>query len=353
MSRKCEFCGIGVGSYTCPRCHRDYCGLKCYQAPGHSSCSEDFYKDCVRAELCGENLSQESKEKMQQILRRLNDEAGRDEDSEEGDSDDDDEVEDLEDRLRGVDLDDTERVWSLLTQEERRQFTDLVQTEQVLNILPDYTPWWSQQFPVPRIQEVDRDEELLPEYRRLAPPIWEDIPKFSDLCRQPPSDYVQYGLLNLLYAYAYAVRYLYGDYGDSPLRLVEIVETLAASLQGQNFDLADTALEAAASLANQEPDLAVSLEMARAVKRDVYQLVRGPNREEPTYYILAGLSDLRCQYLKAIQELKKKSQKKPPAGDGRFSERPPQVEAKAAKLHLKKIEFYLAWAKEYGSVYQV
>ena len=39
-------------------------------------------------------------------------------------------------------VDDTERVWSLLSREERNKFTELVQTEEVLNILPDYTPWW-------------------------------------------------------------------------------------------------------------------------------------------------------------------------------------------------------------------
>jgi hypothetical protein len=33
-------------------------------------------------------------------------------------------------------------VWSLLSKEERKRFTDLVQTEEVLNILPDFSPWW-------------------------------------------------------------------------------------------------------------------------------------------------------------------------------------------------------------------
>lgn len=50
-SRVCEFCSAGEGSYTCPRCNKDYCGLACYQSIKHSRCSEDFYKECVKAEL--------------------------------------------------------------------------------------------------------------------------------------------------------------------------------------------------------------------------------------------------------------------------------------------------------------
>jgi hypothetical protein len=38
---------------------------------------------------------------------------------------------------------------------------------------------------VPKIQEVGTEVEA--EYRKLAPPIWEDLPAFSQLCRQPPS----------------------------------------------------------------------------------------------------------------------------------------------------------------------
>jgi hypothetical protein len=59
-------------------------------------------------------------------------------------------------------------------------------------------------------------------------------------------------------------------------------------LAGQNFELADTAVEAAASTVNQHPELAVSLDFARSVKKDVQLIVQGPCVEEPTFYILAG-----------------------------------------------------------------
>ncbi len=47
-------------------------------------------------------------------------------------------------------------------------------------------------------------------------------------------------------------------------------------------------MEAAASEVNQHPELAVSVDFARSVKKDVHQIVEGPCPEDPTYYILAG-----------------------------------------------------------------
>jgi hypothetical protein len=44
---------------------------------------------------------------------------------------------------------------------------------------------FSERYSVPKIQEVEAEVEA--EYRKLAPPIWPDIPKFADLVRQPPS----------------------------------------------------------------------------------------------------------------------------------------------------------------------
>ena len=43
----------------------------------------------------------------------------------------------------------------------------------------------SHRYTVPKIQEVGTEVEA--EYLKLAPPLWPDIPKFSDICRQAPS----------------------------------------------------------------------------------------------------------------------------------------------------------------------
>ena len=55
------------------------------------------------------------------------------------DSDDDDE---LSDRMAGVDLDDADAIWKLLTPGERKEFERLVDTGDISKMVPEYKPWW-------------------------------------------------------------------------------------------------------------------------------------------------------------------------------------------------------------------
>ena len=69
---------------------------------------------------------------MVDILHRMNQE-----DDDDGvDSDDDDDPLDLADRLAGVNLDDAGETWAVLTAEERRQFSELLQSGDVTSVLP-------------------------------------------------------------------------------------------------------------------------------------------------------------------------------------------------------------------------
>ena len=73
MMTFCKFCR-GPRKFTCPRCSVDYCSLKCYQSPQHQDCSEMFYKECVQGELSGQQVTQEGKQSMVDILQRMNNE---------------------------------------------------------------------------------------------------------------------------------------------------------------------------------------------------------------------------------------------------------------------------------------
>jgi len=352
MSRSCEFCSAGEGSYTCPRCNKDYCGLKCYQSVNHQRCSEDFYQECVKAEMVGDNLSDESKSKMQQVLRRMaasNEQEYQDDEDEDSDDDEDEDATALAERLAGIDLDDADKVWEKLTPSERRDFDQLLSKGDVASLLPQFTPWWKLKVPIQKIQELDapKDEE----FKNHCPEIWENIPKLSELFgSKEPSPLLKFSVLNLLYSYAYGVRFLYGDHEDS-LEFIDIVESLvgtSGSLAGVNYDLADTAVEAAASAVNLHTHLAVSLDFSRSVKQDVYDLIKGPSPEDPQYYLLASLSDLREQFINAIKLVKKKVEPKKPS---RFAQKMPELDPKVLKTHLKKIEFYISWASEYFYVF--
>ena len=80
---------------------------------------------------------------MLEILKRL-EERGSDE-VEEGGSDEGEEggaTQSLEERLAGLDLEDSEVVWQQLTLSEKKEFQELVKSGRMGHLLSVYTPWW-------------------------------------------------------------------------------------------------------------------------------------------------------------------------------------------------------------------
>jgi len=288
---------------------------------------------------------------MMDILKRMNNEDENDCDSD--DSDDEDDSVDLAERLKGIDLDNADEVWDKLSKEEKKQFDELIKSGDLASILPEYTPWWNVKVEVPKIRDLSDPEDE--SYKERCPEIEQNIPNFNTMCSKP-SAYLKFGLLNVIYGYAYAVKYFSGDYKDEFLEFVEIVQLLSKNLSGQNFELADTAVEAAASEVNNHQFLAISLQFSREVKKDVVEIVKGPTGNDD-YYLLAALSDLKSQFERAAKQLKKMG--KDSAEDSRNSlsdnlpvwlrttQRKPDLNLILVKKNIKKIEFYLSWTKQF------
>ncbi|XP_018017582.1 uncharacterized protein LOC108674177 [Hyalella azteca] len=151
----CNLCNKKPSCYTCPRCNVRYCSSSCYSGAKHSSCSEDFYKEQVHLQLHNHQAPPDSRKRMIEMLKRLESpdafaptpsqllnpeqQSFEQDENEQLDSDDD---EDLETRLQGIDLDDSDAVWEQLTEDERRQFCQLIQSGDINEILPTYIPWW-------------------------------------------------------------------------------------------------------------------------------------------------------------------------------------------------------------------
>ncbi|XP_037078776.1 zinc finger HIT domain-containing protein 2-like [Pollicipes pollicipes] len=125
----CTFCANGA-KYVCPRCGVPYCSLPCYRSSRHERCSEGFYRECVMDSLRREQPDPAVRRRMEETLAR---EARLQADDEPADSDDSDSEDELSERMRGVDLDDAEAVWSRLTPAERDEFR-----RQVINALYAY-----------------------------------------------------------------------------------------------------------------------------------------------------------------------------------------------------------------------
>jgi len=279
-------------------------------------------------------------------------------DDDEEDSDDEEEPEELAERLEGLDLDNADEIWDKLTNDERREFEELLKSGDVTGIIPEYVPWWKFRKEEKKIEEIDA-ESSDDKFKENCPAVIKDIPNLTSITKIPPSPHVKCCLLNVLYAYAYAVRFFAGDYHDVPCQFVEVVGLLSGNLsKGENYDISDTALESAASEVGNHAFLAVSLDFARSVKKDVFDITQGPSMGEHSFYILSALSDLKEQLISAKQALKIGQKKKLEINVGsnlpiwkRNPERKPNLTLEDTKKHSRKVDYYLSWAKNYADQY--
>lgn len=134
----CKLCLKKLSKYTCPRCNVKYCSLDCYRSRKHVECSEKFYKNCVMETLQGDTVDNQEKRKMVEILKRFEkeeSEASLEDERFEAD-------ENLEERLEGLNLEDTKKVWAKLTQEERREFQTAVNDGYIGSLVDVWEPWW-------------------------------------------------------------------------------------------------------------------------------------------------------------------------------------------------------------------
>jgi len=289
---------------------------------------------------------------MMDILQRMNNE---EDDFDSDDSDDEEDPIELAERLKGIDLDNADEIWEKLSKDEKKQFDELVKSGDLASVLPEYSPWWKVKVEVPKIRDLSEPEDDA--YKEGCPELCQNIPKFQTICTKP-SVYIKFGLLNVLYGYAYAVKYFSGDYKDEFCEFVEIVQLLAKNLSGQNFELADTAVEAAASEVNNHQFLAISLQFSREVKKDVVEIVKGPTGNDD-YYMLAALSDLKRQFERTLKHLKKRGKDSDQDFNTnsanssnlpiwlRTAQRKPDLDLSLVKKHLKKVEFYLSWSEQF------
>ncbi|XP_068201387.1 zinc finger HIT domain-containing protein 2 [Palaemon carinicauda] len=356
---KCNFCA-NDGKYSCPRCNAQYCSSACYKNEGHAQCSESFYKEQVKAELEGNRLPKESRKKMEEILKRV--ESGGipvSDDNEVLDSDDDEDEVDLTERMAGVDLNDTNHVWKLLSDAEREEFQDLVNSGNFENLIPTFEPWWEQE--VPLVQEVKDSKNSTPEYHSNCPPVIE-VPMLSELSKIPPSPCIPFNILNVLTSYAWMVRLFNGDHEESSLDATEALLTLSTVLSANaNFEEAAIAVESPRMEAQHHSWLMESEEFGIAVKNDVKKILQGPCKSDQMFYLKAAFSDIHAILNTSKASLSKKKKSTDGARERKglfasaFAEANQHIALKIAtlqtvKLSIKKIEFFLSYCKEYSSV---
>ncbi|XP_046387074.1 zinc finger HIT domain-containing protein 2 isoform X2 [Ischnura elegans] len=348
QSKTCRICNVTTGKYVCPRCNVVYCSLICYRANVHLQCSESFYKECIEEELKARNGDPKSQKEMLDILKRVENE----EDDESLDSDDEEMAPELEERLAGISLDDADAVWDVLTEEERKEFVDLLQKGDVSQIVPNWTPWWKYREEKKLIEEITSSSTRDETFMQNCPKLLDNIPSFDEICKSPAAC-VQFNLINILYAYAYVTQYFAGDHHSFAMEAVHGLVILSCNIRsGCNYDSAEAAIESASSEVTNCQWLSGSKDLKNLIKADVKEILEGPNDTHRSFYIMSALSDIYNLILKAKNEAGKDIGGKS-AFSKKFSDKSvfslPALPKAQLRTILKKIEFYLSWSKKYAA----
>ncbi|XP_059607902.1 zinc finger HIT domain-containing protein 2 [Phlebotomus argentipes] len=343
---QCQLCWKAKAKYSCPKCNIFYCSVPCYQSQAHLQCSENFYKECIEEEMATAGNSKrmsESSRKMYEILQRTQDLEDFEEFGGSGESDldsDDDCAElDLASRLDGVDLNDPEAVWSKLTSSEQIEFETIVHGGDITNLVPVYTPWWT---------ESQEEKKLVQETSSSSPEIYHPeilskIKSLKEISVKPPASCVRHNLTNILAAYAFSVRHFNGDFQSIPNEFCSFLFTICGNMKSNsNYDSDALAVESVAHEARNH-GVPVDQEDVRMMKEDIEMI----KKRKP--FTLAALSDLHTALSKA-----KMYKPKEKLSQGVFRKRFIDPEGREFKeleksrigVHMKKIEFFLAFVED-------
>ncbi|CAB3220118.1 unnamed protein product [Arctia plantaginis] len=353
----CGICNENQSKYCCPRCEIFYCCLDCYKSEKHSQCSESFYRECVKNELTANNADEESRNKMIDILKHMQDEDNIDiedlvEYDDSLDSDDGNDVE-LEERLKGLNLDDADAVWSALTEDERNEFEALLNQGDVGSILPQWQPWWMYYRERKIVEEVDREDKDIDVLKKC--PDLKSVPKFESLVTVPPSPAIKNNITNVLASYAFIMRYFNGEIEpvEGALCLLNICANLDSNT---NFEDPAIAVESVAQKCLQSVLVETDEVSLNVMKQDTFLLIRGPSEENSKYYCKAALSHLDYILSKAKQEQKTKTLDSSNAKDKTAFSRKfpdhdkghlPSLDISKVKKCIKKVEYYLSYIESF------
>ncbi|KAI0675911.1 hypothetical protein C8Q78DRAFT_963923 [Trametes maxima] len=219
----CTICRRQFSRYTCPRCNIPYCSLVCFRSEKHANCSESFYRKEVELDVkSAPSASVEEKRRMMDLLKRFEEDALEESPLlKDLDNDEAGEAEDLEKRLKNIDLDSApyEELWAALSPQERDKFLRALNdpaSELAQQLLASEElerervhPWW--QTPVDALPENLSPPPTGPTKRKDGTnPAIMSIPE--PLVKQSAKNALSgplllYNICAVCITYAYTVRY--------------------------------------------------------------------------------------------------------------------------------------------------
>lgn len=377
MKGLCSFCPQR-SSYVCPTCGRSYCSLDCFKCPRHNECAQRFYRRSVLEEFQADgNLSTEMNQRLKSMLAeefdRTKDTGGSEQDEEEeveegndDEIDSDDDVS-LNERLKNVRLDDTERVWSLLTEEEREDFRQQMECGTIA--VDEWKPWWEKPLNRKLITTIgpnSNDSIGDGSVNNRMPPLLTHIPALSKLTRNRASPLVFNKLFAVLYSYSYlslvfedrwrcsevvpalcrlcpCLVACSGGSCDSsapPTTVAEAVRLVDAVVENSDWKLMNREQVSAARFG-----VLAMLNSGRSRKQRVSGIV-----SLDATYALAALSDLWRLVNECCQTLRQRANTTPTLALSFASNGTVSLNRRQLKVALKQIEYLFAWTRDSRSV---
>lgn len=289
--------------------------------------------------------SDESQRKMLDMLKKL--------EEQDREIQDEIEAEDLEDRLGDLDIisAEPEAVWSVLTDKERKEFESAVKSGEISKVINIWVPWWSvrkdkeRRMKIEEVHEanhVTRESPSIPEgvnknRCHQVPTVKRNIPPLNSLIRtSSPHVNVKFGLIDVLFAYAYVLRLYNGCPEDALEQAVESLLQLSPVLsQNAMFESVESAVHSSLNLVQHSKDLYCSEEWSHLSLIDVVALINGHTNCEGqrVNFVECALSHLCRLFTRGKQKLKENSEKQQQA----------TALSKSIWLAKKKAEFFLAW----------
>ena len=331
----CQFCLTSDAKYSCPGCNHSYCGINCYRSLSHSQCSEAFYKECVQSELSEFSDFSKNRERTNEILQRAK--TAAESDNLLLDSDDE---EDLSDRITNIDLENSEKLWEVLTPEEQQDFKRKLNSGELYKLVPpeernEDSVWWEICLPQRKITDISNEDSN--DLHSCLPRL---IEASVDIDTSSSSPLVEFNLINVLFAYAVTYRHLSWQTLSQEILPEETHDFLTSILNvssnlsnDENFASSDMAITSGALKANQMPNM--NPELVKAARSDVMDIIRGPggsDEYDDSLYMLAALSDLKA----IITKVKDKYIK-----NENFSR-------KRCVLVIKKIDYFMCWVRQHA-----
>ncbi len=248
---------------------------------------------------------------------------------------------DLNTRLDGIDLNNADAIWSKLTSDEKHEFEKIATSGDVMNLLPQYEPWWTKEKKL--IEEITATTKTEPS----PPDVLKNIVNFDTISSKPPADCVKHNLKNVLAAYVLSVRFFNGEHDTSAHEFTNYFIKACANIKANfNFDDDDIAIESVVHSCSNE-GLTIDNDQVKLLHVDVQQISKCSG------FVLAALSDIH----RAISLAKRSKFVKKPVDNEKsdFSRKFfdheivnfENFDRTKLSASIKKIEYYLALVAKY------